>query len=185
MSATISERLVAERNRLSLSQEELAKLGGVVRSAQANYEAGKRAPDAVYLSAIAKAGIDVRYVITGERANRVDMELLGMSESAIRDAYADLRGARPLRQITTNALAKVYNATAAKLGPETDRAEMVREEAASYLEVLNDPENAEVLDQALFRKATEPQTSMTTVKASGNARAAGRDMIEGGTKRKK
>jgi transcriptional regulator with XRE-family HTH domain len=65
---TISERLRAERLRLGLTQEQLAKAGGVARSAQANYEKGERSPDAQYLAAVASAGVDVAFVVTGLRA---------------------------------------------------------------------------------------------------------------------
>ncbi len=34
---------------------------------QSNYEKSKRTPDATYLNKAAKAGIDVNYVITGEK----------------------------------------------------------------------------------------------------------------------
>ncbi len=58
-------RLRDERKRLGLSQEALAALGGVKLNAQSNYENGKRAPDSVYLEAIALHGIDVGYLLTG------------------------------------------------------------------------------------------------------------------------
>ncbi len=63
----IGERLREERERLGLSQPAFGEIGGVQKLAQSNYEQGKRAPDADYLAAIAGAGVDVRYVITGER----------------------------------------------------------------------------------------------------------------------
>ncbi|MEQ4541158.1 MAG: S24 family peptidase [Billgrantia sp.] len=57
-----------ERIKLSLSQEELAQLGGVSRRAQASYESGERSPRAEYLEAVALAGVDVGYVLTGQRS---------------------------------------------------------------------------------------------------------------------
>ena len=66
---TIGERLKNERDRLKLTQEQLGAIGGVKRLAQANYENGKRQPDASYLSEIAKVGVDILYVILGEQAN--------------------------------------------------------------------------------------------------------------------
>ncbi|MNY49956.1 hypothetical protein D3C86_1854270 [compost metagenome] len=38
------------------------------RGAQANYEKGLRQPDMAYLEAIARAGADVLYIVTGARA---------------------------------------------------------------------------------------------------------------------
>lgn len=56
-----------------MSQSDLAEIAGIegakgaTRQSQALYEKGERMPDAAYLAAIAKAGIDVKYVITGSR----------------------------------------------------------------------------------------------------------------------
>lgn len=47
---------------------ELAQVGNVGAVAQSNYERGKRHPDATYLAAIAAAGVDVQYVLTGQRS---------------------------------------------------------------------------------------------------------------------
>ncbi len=66
--STIGERLRLERQRLDLSQEELGARGGVQKQAQLNYEKGERAPDTTYLLAIAEAGVDVVFVLTGRRA---------------------------------------------------------------------------------------------------------------------
>lgn len=64
----IGERLKEERKRVGMTQTEFGAIGGVKIIAQRNYEAGNRTPDATYLAAIAAAGIDVLYVITGTRA---------------------------------------------------------------------------------------------------------------------
>lgn len=45
----------------------MAEAGQVTMRSQRNYEKGERFPDAVYLSAIAEAGADVRYIVTGQR----------------------------------------------------------------------------------------------------------------------
>jgi transcriptional regulator with XRE-family HTH domain len=58
---------VRPENSLGLKQEELAQIGGVNRNTQGSYEKDERRPDSAYLSAIAAAGIDVLYVITGVR----------------------------------------------------------------------------------------------------------------------
>lgn len=65
---TFCERLKAERKRLRLKSAELASLGNVGPVAQSNYERGKRCPDSAYLAAIAEAGVDVQYVLTGRRS---------------------------------------------------------------------------------------------------------------------
>lgn len=64
---TIGERLKEERVRLGLSQTDLGSIGGVGKTTQINYEKGERSPDASYLSAAASSGVDVLYVLTGQK----------------------------------------------------------------------------------------------------------------------
>lgn len=54
--------------RIGLSQAEIAALGGLSNKTQLGYESDVRSPDANYLAALAKVGVDVLYVITGERS---------------------------------------------------------------------------------------------------------------------
>lgn len=56
-----------ERERLGLSQAAFGQIGGVKANAQGKYESGERHADTAYLEAIAQAGVDTTYVITGER----------------------------------------------------------------------------------------------------------------------
>ncbi len=60
-------RLKEERRRLKLSQEELAKLGGVSRASQYLYEQGSRAPNIEYLMRLARGGADSFFLITGKK----------------------------------------------------------------------------------------------------------------------
>lgn len=64
----IGPRVRSERERLGLTQAELGERCGVGRKTQFNYESGERQPDADYLSRAAAVGVDVLYVLTGERA---------------------------------------------------------------------------------------------------------------------
>lgn len=66
--STFSDRLRAERERLGLSQVAFGDLCGVGKHAQINYEAGRRSPDGNYLMAAAAQGVDVLYILTGERS---------------------------------------------------------------------------------------------------------------------
>lgn len=66
---TLNKRLQEERLRLGFTQEEFAEIGGVKRRAQINYESGERCPDGYYFSAIAAAGADVQYILTGIRSS--------------------------------------------------------------------------------------------------------------------
>ncbi|MDR6500223.1 transcriptional regulator with XRE-family HTH domain [Burkholderia ambifaria] len=65
--AKFSERLKEERKRLRLNQTAFAALGGIAKDAQLNYENGSRRPDSTYLEAIAAHGVDVAYLLTGQR----------------------------------------------------------------------------------------------------------------------
>jgi len=64
----IGARLKEERMRVGMSQAEIAALGGLSNKTQLSYESDARSPDANYLAALAKVGVDVLYVITGVRA---------------------------------------------------------------------------------------------------------------------
>ena len=66
--STLGERLKEERNRLGMSQPEFAHACGVEKGSQINYEAGRRYPDAEYLNHADKLGVDVLYVVTGNRS---------------------------------------------------------------------------------------------------------------------
>lgn len=64
---TIGQRLREERDRIGMNQTTFAALGGVLKGAQIAYESGKSSPTAAHLAAAAKHGLDVLYVITGQR----------------------------------------------------------------------------------------------------------------------
>lgn len=59
-------RLREERKRLGFSKIDFANMLGIHRNTQGNYEAG-REPPIPYLLAIQEAGVDVAYVMEGER----------------------------------------------------------------------------------------------------------------------
>jgi transcriptional regulator with XRE-family HTH domain len=63
----VGERLREERTRLGLNQDAFAQQGGITRNTQGSYEKGERNPDSAYLIAVAKAGVDVLYILTGGR----------------------------------------------------------------------------------------------------------------------
>ncbi|MBN0091332.1 helix-turn-helix domain-containing protein [Pseudomonas aeruginosa] len=63
----IGERLSDERRRLGYNQSDFSALAGITRKTLFGYESGERAPDALALAAWAKSGLDVLYVVTGQR----------------------------------------------------------------------------------------------------------------------
>jgi phage repressor protein C with HTH and peptisase S24 domain len=90
ISAEIGARLRSERKRLDKPQHELAALAGVSKTTQVNYESGMRSPDAIYLQAVQKLGLDVQYILVGIRSpgteplsdEFVSIPLLGITASA-------------------------------------------------------------------------------------------------------
>lgn len=71
MDVFFGKRILEERKRLKFNQTEFASIGGVVLHTQFTYEKDSRTPDAKYLAAIATAGADVNYILTGERNNEL------------------------------------------------------------------------------------------------------------------
>ncbi|ENY4566698.1 helix-turn-helix domain-containing protein [Salmonella enterica subsp. enterica] len=65
----IGDRLREERERLGLSQDELATTASITRKTLYNYENGVRSPDAEALAVWNELGMDVYYVVTGMRLN--------------------------------------------------------------------------------------------------------------------
>ncbi|MFJ2987728.1 helix-turn-helix domain-containing protein [Collimonas sp. NPDC087041] len=66
---TFGERMREERSRLGLTQQEAANLLGVGREMWSRYERGVALPGGEALMALADAGGDVQYVLTGQRSN--------------------------------------------------------------------------------------------------------------------
>lgn len=105
-------RLREERERLALSQTAMAALGGVQKRAQINYESGERTPDAKYLEGIAKAGVDVLYVLTGQCAGGVQ-PALDAAERVLLDNYRRCKPEGQTHLIQSSALLSAGLASAA------------------------------------------------------------------------
>ena len=80
---TFGDRLKSERKRLALTQTEMGELAGIAKTTQLNYEKGERHPDSVYLAAIAAAGVDVLYVLTGNRTPQSEQALSVREQSVV------------------------------------------------------------------------------------------------------
>jgi len=63
---SIGQRLREERQRLKLTQAHCGDIGQVTRESQRNYEIAKRSPNNAYWQAMAKEGMDIQYILTGE-----------------------------------------------------------------------------------------------------------------------
>ncbi|CAE1145038.1 MULTISPECIES: XRE family transcriptional regulator [Serratia] len=111
MKIDIGLRLREERERLGLSQTAMGEIGGVKKLAQLKYEKGDHSPDAAYLAALSKFGLDALYVVTGVRSTENlsddEQELLGYFRKA------------PLA-VKAAALAALTAGTSAVDGKQTD-----------------------------------------------------------------
>lgn len=65
--SSIGARLKEERERLGYSQIAFAALGGASKGSQLAWEKGAATPNAEFLHVVGSAGVDVLYVVTGQR----------------------------------------------------------------------------------------------------------------------
>ncbi|ENC9857627.1 helix-turn-helix transcriptional regulator [Klebsiella variicola] len=68
MKNSIGIRLREERERLGLSQAAMGEVAGIRKQTQLKYEKGDSSPDAAYLAALSRFGLDVLYVVLGVRS---------------------------------------------------------------------------------------------------------------------
>jgi transcriptional regulator with XRE-family HTH domain len=94
----ISDRFREERERLSLSQRQVAELLGVSLNAVNNWERGVSSVSADAVSRFGYTGADVLYILTGERASR---PVLTAEEASLLDNYhhADEKGKAAARAV--------------------------------------------------------------------------------------
>ncbi|MGV3581889.1 MAG: helix-turn-helix domain-containing protein [Methylophilus sp.] len=85
----IGERLRIERERLKLNQTQFGEAGGVKKNAQIKYEKGERSPDASYLELLSSIGVDVLFVITGQRNENTATTAIELSYLRICRALPD------------------------------------------------------------------------------------------------
>ncbi len=92
--------MIEERERLGFGQAEFAALAGLTDRSQRMYEKGERQPDTKYLLAIAGAGADIVYILTGQRLD-LSGRTLTVEEASLLDNYraADERGRAAARAV--------------------------------------------------------------------------------------
>lgn len=101
----LGERLREERERLGLSQPNFAAIAGTTKQTLFSWESGKTAPDGFLLGAYASAGVDVLYVITGQRSRAVaEVDLLPADERVLVDNYRRCNTDAKRNLIQTSAL---------------------------------------------------------------------------------
>jgi len=96
---TFSKRLKEERKRLKMTQPVFAELCGVTKKSQVAYEGEALPPFAGYLERASALGVDINYVVSGQRGPTP----LAAEEQILLELY---RGASPaLRKAALAALA--------------------------------------------------------------------------------
>lgn len=115
--AEIGLRLREERDRLGLSQAQLASATGAATRTHIAWEKGEQTPNAVYLATMFIEGVDVNYVITGQRALtgaalQDELENLSSAWQAIDEALVSAKKTMPPDKKRLAAEA-IYNAVKA------------------------------------------------------------------------
>lgn len=88
----IAERLVSERKRLNLKQQDVYDYLGMGSATLSRYENGKRSLELTTAYQLHTLGYDMHYVLTGERCNTTNFELSD-DESQWLDMYRHLNKA--------------------------------------------------------------------------------------------
>lgn len=78
-----SDRLREERERLGLTQDEMATQCGTSKRSYCAYEAGESQPKSDFMASFANVGGDVLYILTGQRSAGT----LAPDEAALLDNY--------------------------------------------------------------------------------------------------
>jgi len=82
------KRLRDEREALGLTQDVMAKKVGVSKRSYCAYEAGETAPSAKLLAALANMGVDIAYLLTGNRSRPAPPKYVAPpDEERLLDAY--------------------------------------------------------------------------------------------------
>lgn len=63
----VGERLKEERARLALTQREISNLAGITQTTYSKYELGERTPTLEAVDGFYRLGMDISYLLTGER----------------------------------------------------------------------------------------------------------------------
>lgn len=103
----IGDRLKEERERLQMTLPAFAEAAGAKRRTVIDWQNGLSSPTATQLSALASAGVDVRYVVTGERLTQGEREqqrrLNAVADASMRagriEGLSDTQRAQVLKEV--------------------------------------------------------------------------------------
>ena len=105
------ERIKEERERLGFNQGDFAALAEATRKTLFNWESGAASPNAAVLAAWAQHGLDVLYVVTGERLSA--QPATDPAEQVLLDSYRRCKPDAKANLIQTAALLSAGIAPAA------------------------------------------------------------------------
>ena len=108
------ERIKEERERLGFNQGDFAALAEATRKTLFNWESGSASPNAAVLAAWAQHGLDVLYVVTGERLSA--QPATDPAEQVLLDSYRRCKPDAKAHLIQTAAL------LSAGIAPSTSKA---------------------------------------------------------------
>lgn len=96
----IGIRIKEERERLGVTQPVFAEAAGAKKRTLIDWEKGVSSPTAVQLSALSEIGVDVMYILTGQRATQ-QQPSLSPRETALLDNYrhCDADGQSAVEQV--------------------------------------------------------------------------------------
>lgn len=132
------DRLRMERRRLGHTQEQFAELGGVSKTAQYMYEAGRNWPTCEYIESLRSNGVDVAFLATGSRmlaSKETDWELLRQAFLLVQHNLAS----KPDRAFSPDQLFEAFK-TAVQMAQGVTRPDLVAES-------LNSKVSAEAVDE--------------------------------------
>ena len=110
------ERIKEERERLGFNQADFAALAEATRKTLFNWESGTASPNAAALAAWAQHGLDVLYVVTGERLSA--QPAVDAAEQVLLDSYRRCKPDAKANLIQTAALLSAGIAPAAAPKPK-------------------------------------------------------------------
>tara|TARA_Y100001951_G_scaffold94780_1_gene91581 strand:+ start:1137 stop:1616 length:480 start_codon:yes stop_codon:yes gene_type:complete len=91
--SAFGERLKAERERLRYTQPEFAEMAGASKRTQIGWEQGRSVPDANALAAWLEEGVDIGFLLSGERSNGATSHHLPADEQLLLEAYRGMGAA--------------------------------------------------------------------------------------------
>lgn len=120
--------------RLGITQPKVAEAGGVSKTTVIGYESGAHLPDALFLSRVRELGMDVGYVVTGERAvvkagTDFDWDLLEVLLEVV-ESFEDRRQRALSPKGKARIIRILYNASSATGRVDSGLARAVLDEAA-------------------------------------------------------